>query len=80
MLTGKRLCCLHFFNLILRFSVELSRAGCFAVGLIVVRLCLQHGRSPDRGVKTAGGKMAGDAEQLGQVDGQETQEGLSHKL
>lgn len=69
-----------FFHLLLLFSVELSCSSCFAVGFIVVRLCLQHGRSPDRGVKTAGGKMAGDAEQLGQVDGQETQEGLSNGL
>lgn len=70
----------------LSFSFELSHASCFTVRFIVIHSSLilhpffsqQLQRRPNRGAKTAGGKMAGDAEQLGQVYGQETQEGLSY--
>lgn len=39
-------------------------------------LSSSQGRSdPQRRAEAAGGEMAGDAQQLGQVDGQKTQEG-----
>lgn len=66
-------------------SIERSCASSFTVCFIVSWLCWhpwcrQCWRSPHRGAKAAGGQMAGDAEQLGQMDGQKAQEGLSEEL